>query len=264
MVRNKIISLLFIFSLFIMAGCEHNPEDDPQPEHLVTLSFSTMSMSGLLKSAATVEEDSIEKIILFGVNDQGAIIKKIIASTDTLSLSGSQFNLPKNVISLYAIANPSAAMELANPLNITDLMAMTGDFTNAPQFPFLMSCISAVNTTNVNLEFVRTVAKVNITGLTGFVIDSIRVMNTPSKGYVFDRVNMSVPVSSRISYSYPTGNPSIYIAESATQNPVEFFVKGKFQNVPDSLTYIIKSGGQIVDIVRNTYYQGSVGFVFGP
>ena len=256
MVRNKIIALLFSFSLFVMAGCE----DDPEP---VTVSFSIMSMTGedLLKSA-TIAENLITKIILFGVNAQGTVITNIPAFTG-VSLSGTHHNLSslsKNVTSLYAIANPSVAMEEANPLNVTDLMAMTGDFSIAPQSPFLMSCISEVNSTNINLEFVRTVAKVNIIGLPGFVIDSIRVMNTPSAGYVFDRGAFSVPTSSRISYSYPVGNPSIYIAESSLQNPVQFLVKGKFHYVPDSLIYTLKDEGQIIDIVRNNYYQGNVGF----
>ena len=264
MVRNNIIALLFTFSLFVMAGCGHNPKDDTEPEQLISVNFSTMSMLGedLLKSAATAEEDLITKIILFGINDEGAVITNIPAFTG-VSLSGTQHNisgLSKNVTSLYAIANPSVTMEMANPSNVTDLMAMTGNFVVAPQSPFLMSCISEVNSASINLQFVRTVAKVNITGLPGFVIDSVRVVNTPSVGYVFNRESFSVPTSSKVSYSYPVGNPSIYIAESSLMNPVQFLVKGRYQNKPDSLTFSLTGGSQITDIVRNTYYHVNVGF----
>ena len=261
MIRNNIIVLLITFTLFIMAGCEQNSKNDPEPERFVAVSFSARSMSGLLKSAASEEEDSIGKIILFGVNDQNEVVQTFPILTGT-SLSGTQLTISRKVKSLYAIANPSDDMEVAIPsmFTVSNLMDMTGDFTVAPQPPFLMSCISEVNSDNINIEFVRAIAKIDIIGINGFQIESITVMNTPAKGYVFNREDLSVPTSDMVTYSYTEDNLAIYIAESSKQNPVGFLVTGQFQNEQESCTIMLTSEGQKIDIIRNTYYQVSVGF----
>ena len=257
MIRNSIIVWFFAFSLCIMAGCEHDPKDNPEPDHLVVLNFSTESLSGsLLKSAANTAEDLIEKIILFGVNDQNQVVQTFPALVNP-PMSGKTLTVPRMVKSLYAIANPSAAMEAVIPSSVSDIMEMVGDFTNAPRSPFLMSGKSDVNGKNVNIQLVRTVAKIDITGKNGFQITAVTVANTPDKEYAFKRETLSVPTTAgRVSYSaINSTSPTVYVAENSRQNPTQLVVTGQFQGKQASYTIVLKTGGQNIDIVRNTCYQ---------
>lgn len=258
MVRNSSIVLLFTFSLFIMAGCEHNPEDVPEHEQrVITVNFTTKSLSGSLLKAATPEEITISKIILFGVDDQGVVVQtfpKFVNPTSSI-----QFTMFGDVKLLYAIANPTVSVEWATPLTVSDLMSMTVDFADAPQAPFLMSCIGEVNSTNsINLEFIRAVARIDITGTNGFQIESVTIMNTSAKGYVFDRAPLSIPTSEMVTYSNIESNSSIYLGESSMQNPVQFAVVGRYLNQPVSCTIVLTRNGQNIDVKRNTCYQVSI------
>ena len=248
---------MFAFSLCIMAGCEHDPIDNPDPDCLVVVNFSTESLSGsLLKSTANSAEDLIEKIILFGVNEQNEVVQNFPA-LENPPMSGKTLTVLRKVKSLYAIANPSAAMVTANPLSVSDIMGMVGDFTNAPQSPFLMSGKGDVNGKNINIELVRTVAKIDIIGKNGFQITTVTVTNTPDKEYAFKRETLSVPASAgRVSYSAVSSTaPTVYVAENSRLNPAQFVVTGTFQGKQASYTIVLKSGGQNIDIARNTHYQ---------
>ena len=262
MVRNNIIALLLTFGLLVMTGCEKN---EPEPEHLVALSFSTSAMSGL-KSASSAEENLIEKVILFGVDDQGEIITNFSALTGTSLTNGTQLTISRKVKFIYAIANPSVAMETAALQNVSDLMNMTGNFAIAPQWPFLMSCVKEVNVfsnnVSINLEFVRAVAKIDVISKSDdFQITSVTLQNTPDKGYVFYREvggNVSVPTSTMVTYSSTGAVLSFYVAESVKLNTIQLLVTGMFQGEPESFTYSLTSGGQKIDIIRNSYYQAGI------
>ena len=260
MVRNSIIVLLFAFSHFIMTGCKHDPNDDPEPDCLVEVSFTAKPLSGsLLKSAANPSEDLIGKIILFGVNEQNEVVQTFPVLLNP-PLFGKTLVISRKVKSLYAIANPTPAMEAATLSSVSDLISMIGNFTNAPQSPFLMSGKSNVSGNSVNIELIRTVAKIDIIGKNGFLITTVTVMNTAAKGYVFNRETLSIPTSGITTYSYSGNSPSIYIAENSKLNPVQFVVTGQFQGKQESHTFTLTSGGQNIDIVRNTSYLVSIYF----
>ena len=254
MIRNSIHVLLFAFC-FIMTGCEHEAKDEPEPEHVVEVSFTIRSLSGSsLKSAANSAENFIEKIILFGVDDQNQVVQ-----TFSISATGSTLTIPRKIKSLYAIANPSPAMEAAS--SVSDLTNMVGDFTNAPQSPFLMSGKSSVSGNSVNIELIRVVAKINIIGENGFQITSVTVMNTTAKGYIFSRETLPAPSPANMVDYTVNNNPStIYIAENSRSNPIQFIVSGQLQGKPKSHFFTLERGGQNIDILRNTSYQVSIRF----
>ena len=252
--------LLFVLCHFVMTGCEHDPQNDPEADRMVEVSFTTRSLSGsLLKSAANPAEDLIEKIILFGVNEQNEVVQTFPVLVNP-PLSGKPLTISRKVKSLYAIANPSTAMEAATLSSVSDIMGMVGDFTNAPRSPFLMSGKSNVSGNSVNIELIRAVAKINITGKNGFQITSVTVMNTAAKVYVFNRETLSIPGSVNM-VNYPAVNSSsIYIAENSKLNPVQFVVTGQLQGEQKNHSFTLESGGQNIDIVRNTSYQVSIYF----
>ena len=272
MLRNSAIVLLFVFCLFIVAGCERDPKDSPERERLLPVSFTVRSMSGsLLKSAATEEEDSISKIILFGVNDQNNVIADY-AIINNSTLPDTSLIISGKVVSLYAIANPSAGLEttigsLLPPFPISTLTNLVDTFTHAPQSPFLMSCMEEVTGTSVDFTLVRAVAKIKI-GITenGFQLDSIKVSNTPDKGYVFGKTSFSIPTShTKVNYTAISAfgsDTTFYVAENTGANPTEFVVFGLLHGFPVSDTVVLKSGGLDIDIIRNTRYQVSVGFEY--
>ena len=267
MVRNSAIILLFAFSLFTMVGCEHELKDDPNPERLVTISFTAKSMSGsLLKSAASPAEDLIEKIILFSVDRNDAVENYTIINNPTFS--DSSLIISQKVKSFYAIANPSAELETAiensPPDDVSDLMNLVDDFTNAPQSPFLMSCMKEIDKDNINLEFIRAVAKIDITNIDGFQIESVTVNSTPNKGFAFNSTSVSVPASaSMTSYSTITSTtPTLYVAENSNASPTQFVITGKFQGKQEAYIFSLKSGGSDISIKRNTCYQVSIGFEY--
>ena len=256
---------LFTLGLFIMSGCGHDPKDDPEPERLVMVYFSARPLSGsLLKSTASPDEVEINKIILYGVDEHGAVvqtIRKLVESDpDPIPLS-----LSLNVETLYAIANADVNIEWATPTTVADLMNMTVNFSEAPQPPFLMSGIATVDGGgSVNIELVRAIAKIDIFGLDtveDFQIESITVKNTAAKGYVFGSTeSISIPTGIT-DYVFPYAGEevfSIYVAENSEGCYPQFEVK--FQDNDETYPFTLKSTGNEFDIVRNTCYQVSISF----
>ena len=259
----KKIVLLLIISVFILTGCEHEQMLGSEDDRLVSISFSTRSLSSsLLKSTVSPEEESIVKMILFGVDDLGNVVQTIIPPLPEPPLTAVQVTISRKVKSLYAIANPSADIEAKNPITVSDLIDMTGDFSEAPQSPFLMSGKEDVNGYNINIivELVRTVAKIEIIGKNEFLISSVTVSNTPDKGYVFKKETLSMPTpDNRVTYSSViSATPTLYVTENSALNPVEFVITGEFQGKLANYTIVLKSGGSTIDIVRNTHYQVNI------
>lgn len=260
MIGKNNILWLFVFSLFIMAGCEHDPQDEPVPDRMVTINFTVGS---LLKAAATPEEKLItEDIILFGVNGSGSEVTRFV-----LSPSGGQLSLPGTITMLYAIANPTPALAAAaTPANLGTLQSLTGDFSTAPVSPFLMSGKAPVSTGNVTIPLIRCVAKIKLNTNSNFLIKSVTV-STASTGYVFDPSPWSVPALTRVNYTYTVNSPVIYIAEHRYDGPAKFTVTGRFLDMPAHLEWTkeitLKNGDgtQNIDIKRNTCYEVDVNFV---
>ena len=264
----KRLVFLFVFC-GILAGCDRDLDiSELDREVMVFLSAESLSTS-LLKSTATTAENQVSKIILFGVNSQGAIVQKFAAITNP-ALAGFKLTISKQVTTLYAMANPSTALETAaaaaTVTTSAQLTALTNSFGSnngsMPASPFLMAGTGAVNSSSVNIELIRAVAKIEIKGENGFVITSVTVRNTPNTGYVFKQATTSVPSSgvSRISYSaVSSASPILYVAESGSANPATFDVTGRIDNgASTTYTVTLKVNGSNVSIARNTHYTVSI------
>lgn len=254
----KNLILLFVFAC-IFAGCKS--KDDPvEPSHKVIVFFSAKSNStSLLKSDATDDEKKISRVILYGVDAQNAVIENY-APVNNPPLTGIQLTVSGNVKILYAIANPSEAMLAAVPSNLFELMAMTGDFTDAPRSPFLMGGNGVVNNSSVNIEFIRAVAKISFIGMKDFAIGSIAVENAPDEGYVFSQGSPAAPVSSEgVNYgAVESPTPTVYVAENTKQDPARFVVTGMFDGKLANYAFALSNEGLRIDIARNTHYQVSI------
>jgi len=254
--KRVILSLTFV--TVVLAGCR-KPPDAPLPDRQVIIFFSTKpTVSSSLKSAATQEEEFFSKIMLFGVDNLGNIVETF--SVENPPPSGIQRTISKQIKSLYAIANPTTDLEGVSLTTVSALQALTGNFTTAPQPPFMMSGNGNVLGYNVNIELVRTVAKVEMEGVNGFEIESVTVKNTPDKAYVFRRESVSTP-SSAVPVNYPAvslATPTIYLAENRgglNPTPTQFVVTGQFGDKHANYTVVLADGGENIDIVRNTYYK---------
>jgi len=251
---KKIIVLISLVA-FVFTGCRHDePKDDLR---LVTINLLTESLSSsVLKSQANDAENKIQKIKFFGVDEKSVIVESWVEQYASPIV---QRTISKNVMSFYAIANPSTDLEAATPSSVTDLMNLTGNFTTAPVSPFLMGGIGDVIGDKVNIELIRVVAKIEVIGKNDFQIETVAVSNTPKKGYVFKQGTLSVPTSDRVNYSSVTSlTPTLYVAESIAHNPARFDITGQYEGKQAKYTITLKSEGQEIDIVRNTHYQVSV------
>ena len=256
--RLNVILLFCTLILFKLEGCLYNydPNDDPEADRAIVINFTAKSLSGsLLKSSATPEENLINHIILFGIDKDGYIVQTF----PDVNISGQQLTISRNIKSLYAIANPPADIQAEELLTVADLMAMTCNYTSAPQSPFLMSGKAEVDVNNASVfvEFVRGVAKINITGKNNFQIKSVTVTNTPAKGYVFKREPLS-PLPERTIYNYSAINSStysFYVAENSGLSPTQFVVTGQFEEQQEVHTIELKVEGESVNILRNNNYE---------
>lgn len=249
---RNIISILLLFH-FNLSGCKQELYIENDEDHLVVVFFSTSSSlsSSLLKSAATVEEDKINEVILYGINGNGNIIKTF-HKQNPLSNEGIELIVTKEFKSFYAIANPPNGMNTENLTTIDDLSTLLADYTDAPASPFLMSGKGDIDNYIVNIQLVRTVAKVEITGI-GFQMTSVTVENAPKQGLVFNE-NQSVPGTfTTYTYSSPLPQPlTLYFAENSTQNPIKFVVNGTLQGKPVNYQF------ELDQVVRNNRYPVNV------
>ena len=241
-----------------LLGC--NPNINPEQHRQVMIFFSARSSSvSLLKSTANDAENIIAKIKLFGVDDQGKIVESFPVM-DNPSSTGLKLTIPKYITSFYAIANPCAILETSVPANISDVMALTGDFTNAPQSPFLMGGRADVKEYSVNIELVRSVAKIMVSGEDGFEIQSVTVKNTPAKGFVFAQSALTTPSTDRVDYP-ETDAATIYVAENSRQSPTTLTVNGAFNGKLYEVNVNFEMNGKHVDVIRNTSYSIVIGSI---
>jgi len=251
----KKVVFWFIFGAFTFWGCKGKPDD-----RQVMIVFSTQSLSSsVLKSSVNPDEDLISKVILFGVDAQGKVVDRFPVETSPPT-TGITLSISDQVKSFYAVANLSNTSETANLSSATDLMNLTGDFANAPRTPLLMGGNANVNGSNIEIVMIRAVAKIEITGKNGFVIESVTVTNTPNRGYVFKQASRLVPPSAAM-ISYPKINgkdPSFYVAENAKSSSTQFVVTGTFEGKQASYTFPLSQNKVIIDIERNKFYQVEV------
>ena len=251
---NRFVIIIFL-GFLVFAGCKH---DEVIQNRYVTVFFSPRSQFGdsFIKSTASEAETLITKIIMYGTDEHGNIVETFPVM-DEPSLSGIQLSISMDTKSLYAIANPSANVQAANPSTVSDLMNLTGDFSNPPQSPFLMSGMADVIGNTANIELIRAVAKIVVNGDDEFQIISVTVKNTPDKGFVFPQSSFVIPPTAIRKY-YPanTTSTTVYVAENIVENPTTLTVKGLFENYPEiSVNIDFKVDKKAVPIERNKCYQ---------
>jgi len=253
--KKVILSIMLV--AFVLAGCNEKPDLDEERE--VVIFFSARSLSTSLKSSDSESENNIQKIILFGVDEQSSVVKKF--AVDNPSLSGEMLTIPRKIKTLYAIANPTSKIDGANPTDVSEILGMTIEYVTPPYLSqnsvFLMSGKADIISKAANIPLVRTVAKINITGINGFQITSVTVQNTSSSGYVFQKTPLSVPVDKTNYDPITESDPTFYIAENTISNSTKFVINGQLSGKPAQYTILqlTKDGGTPVAIQRNTYYK---------
>jgi len=268
----------FWFGFFVIAllGCDKKPVADPEGNRDIVVFFSSQSiLTSQLKAAATADEKIIKKVVLFGFDASGNLAtngKWVI--TDPL-LSGQKLSaVSKYVHTIWAIANPTDDLANANPANVTELKALTADYTKAPESPFMMSGKGNVTNYSATIQLYFVVAKVQIIPV-GFTITSVAVKNTLNRVFVFDE-NLfngsplaipSVPSGSgvtRVDYASPStlSEPFVfYVAENNannTTNSTKFVISGTIDGSPINYNLELKLSENIIPVKRNTHYTVSI------
>lgn len=267
---KKLVFSLFVCG-FILAGCKNEPVVAPDGDRQIVVFFSAPSVSASLLKATGDVDETISKVILFGVDgtdtDVVAIDDPILEDTDLEDAldAGTVITLSKRIKTLYAIANPSddleTYLETASILTLTDLLALTDDFSDEPDpSNLLMSGKGTVTDKSAKIDLLRAVAKVVIVGLNEFDITSVQVMNTPDNGYVFEQETFSIPDPlsttdyDEVEFTDPDDEKIFYVAESELPG-TEFVVTGSFNG--KEATYTIKTlnkGATFYNLVRNRCY----------
>jgi len=273
--------IIFIFCGLVFAGCKQDPMVENDDNQQIVVFFSSQSiLASKLKSAATETEKIINKVILFGFDASDNFVPKSkwIKEVTNLSTSLELEDVNRKVKTIWAIANPTTAMENIIPEKVADLTKQTASYPNdnPPTSPFLMSGKGAVAGYSANIKLFFAVAKVKIIS-DGFQITSVEVQKTPDKAFVFDDnlfnwktgdppIVPKVPTGSgRVTYASPTTLPDplvFYVAENdatTTANSTKFVVKGTLDNVPiDPYTIELKIDQKIIPIKRNTCYTVTI------
>lgn len=248
--------LLSVLCGFLLTGC---PGDDPENDREILINFSAIPLSDMvLKSTATTNESLVSKMLLIGVDDKNVPVK-IYPVISNPALTGMKLTMPLEVKTLYAIANPSSGMESATPSTFSDLSNLTGDFSTAPQSPFLMGGKGDIVGSSATIELIRAVAKIEVIAPNELEIESVTVKNTPNKAYVFKKDTRVAPTNSvRVDYLVNTVTTTVYVAECSKDNPVELEVIGMYLGQEAKYTIRLNDNGAPIDIARNTHYQVNI------
>lgn len=265
----KSIVLLCVLCGFFLVGCgeKEKPSVDGDDQD-VLISFSTNAMptdvmqNMVLKSTKSTDENLISMIILFGLDDKGMVVKALPISNPTLT--GITITMPIEVKTLYAVANPTPGIEGALIPTLANLLNLTGDYTSAPQSPFLLSGKGDIVGSNATIRLDRAIVKIEVVSLNELQIKSVTVKNTPNRIYIFKKETTTPPSSIRVIYPANTTNSIVYVAECSKDNPVELEVTGTYLGKTVSNTIILTKGGSPIDAVRNTCYRVGVSATSEP
>ena len=245
--------LLFALSICILSGCGKEPKEIIDEEHQVVLTFSAQdNEDASLKSVGSAAERSITKLLLFGVNEANNVVKYPVINNPVSGTTS--VTISKTIKTIYAIANPTTALEGASPATLTALNDLVGSYTAQPTSSFLMSGSASVTGSSVNFTLVRAIAKIKINAKNDFVITSVTVQNTPRDVYVFPRSPFAVPTN-RINYGIVnSATPELYVTENTAANSTKFLVVGTYLDKTANYTFELKVGGNPIDILRNRFY----------
>ena len=255
---KKIILVALSLAVFIVAGCGGAPDDPEQDRKIVAYyNVQQLSLSGTSSKSETEEaENMVNRIIFYGIDRQNTVSKLLTEQNPTFG--STEITVSQDILSIFAVANPSSGIELATPQNLADLTDMVAEFANMPATPFIMSGIAVIFNNVANIELIRTIAKIEFLPSSELVIETVTVTNTPNQGYVFGRGSAAVPpTASRISYpQIASATPIIYVAENTASDPTAFVVTGTFEGNPAryEIPFEIEKGVSSA-ISRNTHYQ---------
>lgn len=255
--KKMFIPLLMWGVLFVSCSKEDKNLPSENGARKVMINFTTTAMSDMTtRSEGSVEENAIEKVAIFGINNQGQIEQTFPVIENPLT-TGNVINIQNNVKMLKVIANPSSDINL-NFSSLAEMESATFDCKTAPQSPYIMSGTSEVNSNSINIELVRNIAKIEVKGTNGFAVTSVTVKRTPSKSYVFERATLpSFDLSDYIDYPKKTGS-IVYVAENSKKTPTELFVTGTYNGALTAYTITLSQNSQPIDILRNTSYIVSI------
>ena len=236
------------------ASCANETSLGARPEQ-VTVRFSTRAMSEEnTRSEASVAENTVTKIALFGLDGSGVIVQSFPV-IENPGPAGITLKVSPGVSALRAIANPSATHTL-DYSNATQLDGETVDLNVAPVPPFVMGGTATIdNSSVVDLELLRSIAKIEVQGADGFEVVSVAAINTRPSGHVFPQ--RRIPFLDDAYYiAYPEVEGSVvYVGENSSEStPLSLRVRGTFRGAQTVYTFPVTKNGESIDIVRNTAY----------
>ena len=254
--QMKKIMLFLLTAGLLFSSCAKEDETS-SPAQPVTVRFSVDPLSDpQVRSVASTAENALRRIAVIGVNADNEV-EQVYPIIENPGESDVALTVSNRVTALYAIANPSEEMiggleEVVNPLDLVS------DFGEMPQSPFLMGGNSPVTGQAVAIELFRAIAKIKVSGVNGFTVNSLTVLNTPDKGYVFGRQATTVPEGAAyVGYEELSGR-TVYVAENTTVQPTRLLVKGTYKNEETAYTISLTDNGVPLGIKRNTCYEVTV------
>ena len=223
----------------------------------VVINFTTKAMSDITtRSAGSAAENAIIKLAVFGINEIGQVEQTFPVINNPM-LTGNTLSILESVKTLKVIANPSADMTLEYS-SLAELNAALLELENAPASPFVMGGETEVNSSVINVELVRSIAKIDVKGANGFNVASVAVLNTPSVGYVFAQSEIpSFATSQYTAYTEQNGSV-VYVGENSKDTPTRLLVKGTYDGSLTAYTITLAQNSQLIDIVRNTAYEVTI------
>lgn len=245
--KTKLLALAV--AAMAIVSCNKEANEGAGGSNRVTLRFSTRAMSDVAtRSAASEAENAVERLVVFGLDAEGGVVGAFPV-IENPSMTGVELTVPDNVVSLRVIANPQGHHSL-NYASDEEILAETVDFSVAPASPFVMSGSSSVSGAQVDVDLVRSVAKISVQGNGDFAVNSVTVLRTPSKAPLFaGRTN----VGEFVSHDEKAGS-EVYVGESSASAPAQLLVKGVYKGQPTAYTVTLTQQGAPIDIVRNTSY----------
>ncbi len=240
----------------LAASCSKDATSTTETSQTVAVQISAKSLSDAsTRSEASAEEMKISSVNLFAVDANGYVVKAYPtienpASTVTLVVD----NAASQIV---AIANSSEGFcpDIANVATLAEIKALTFDASSEVVAPYGMFGNGSISGSAVEVELIRSVAKIEVVGDNGFEVNTVTVKNTPSMGYVAAQSLVEVPSEAEY-VSYEKGDDAIaYVAESTSENPVEILVEGTINGTDAYYTVNVENNGEALDIERNTCYQ---------
>lgn len=249
--KKNLILLLLCGAM--MASCQKDNGSSGQGQKQVRIDFQVSQMSDpQTRSQASVAENALSSVALFGVSSNGDIVENYPVIQNPQA-GGTTIEVSNTVASIYAVANPVEG--LTNGVdNIEELQAVVADFSQAPVSPFVMGGSGVISDNVLNLSLVRAVAKVDVKGTNGFTVSSVVVANTPDKGYVFGKENITLPSSTKyVEYAEVSGS-NVYVSENTIVNPTKLLVKGTYKGKETAYGITLTDNGNPLAVKRNTCY----------